>query len=182
MPRKGFTFIEMLVTISIIALIVPTLFGLFFLLIRTQIESIALAKVKKEGDRIRATIISDIRNNGSGFIDGTCSTILFGGSYSYAGTACVQGGSALESSGAFGYAVDNLNLYAYTSEPTRTALMANDAGSYFPLEASQVDDSEILYIISDDVIRVRYRVTYKPRTAMVREQSLSYSFFVTLRK
>lgn len=60
--KKSFTFIEMVVVISIMLLIVPTLFSVIFTIIREQTRVIKLAIVKREGDYLINSIANTIRN------------------------------------------------------------------------------------------------------------------------
>ena len=181
--QRGFSFVEMIIVVAIIMLVIPTVFTLFFLLIRTQIESSSLSKVKNEGDRIRATIISTIRNEAGAVLsisdtpDCQSSLGLF-----YTSDTCFQGGDLSGSSEIFGYDVRGSDLYRY-DEDVSTPLMVRDATAYFPIETSTIDASTpILRYISPELVQVSYRLTYAPQTDIVRPQSLVYSFFVTLRK
>ncbi len=181
--QKGFSFVEMIIVVAIIMLVIPTVFTLFFLLIRTQIESSSLSKIKKEGDRIRATIISTVRNEAGAVLDSSeppnCGSSL---GLFYTNNVCFQGGDLSGASEVFGYDVRGTDLYRY-DEDTSTPLMIRDATTYFPIETSVIDGTTpILRYISPELVQVSYKLTYVPRTDIVRPQSLIYSFFVTLRK
>lgn len=62
MNKKSFTFIEMVVVISVMLFIVPALFSVIFMILREQARVIKLAIVKREGDYLLNSIANTIRN------------------------------------------------------------------------------------------------------------------------
>lgn len=60
---KGFTLIEFLVVLSILVLIVPSVFGLMYALLRQQSRIIALQEVKRQGDLAFNHMKVTIKNN-----------------------------------------------------------------------------------------------------------------------
>lgn len=60
--KKSFTFIEMVVVISIMLLIIPALFSVIFTILREQARVIKLAIVKREGDYLLNSMANIIRN------------------------------------------------------------------------------------------------------------------------
>lgn len=69
--RKGFTLIEFLVVFSIVTLVIPSLFGLTYTLIRQQGRVLALQAVKRQGDLVLNHMKTSIRNNALGTYNGT---------------------------------------------------------------------------------------------------------------
>lgn len=62
----GFTLIEMLVVIGIIAIALPATFAIIFAIIRQQARVYALKQVKREGDFVLNKMEDNIRNNAVG--------------------------------------------------------------------------------------------------------------------
>lgn len=62
----GFTLIEMLVVIGIIAIALPAAFAIIFAIIRQQARVYALKQVKREGDFVLNKMADNIRNNAVG--------------------------------------------------------------------------------------------------------------------
>ncbi len=61
--KKGFTLIEMVVAIGVVALIIPVVFGVFYNLIFAQTKLFHLTQVKREGDFVLSFIKGTIQNN-----------------------------------------------------------------------------------------------------------------------
>lgn len=60
---KGFTLIETIVVVAVIALTLPVIFSIFFVLLQMQTKIYRLNTVKKEGDYIINLIENTIRND-----------------------------------------------------------------------------------------------------------------------
>ena len=63
MQKKTFPLIEIIVVISVIALVMPAIFAIVFGILRQQTKIYRLSTVKKEGDFILNIIGATIRNN-----------------------------------------------------------------------------------------------------------------------
>jgi len=61
--KTGFTFIELIVTISIVAFTLPALFAIVFSIFRQQAKITALQEVKKQGDNLLSRMKSTIENS-----------------------------------------------------------------------------------------------------------------------
>ncbi len=61
--KKSFTFIEVIVVISIIGLIIPAIFSVIFGLVREQLKVYRLSVVKKQGDFILNNFSTLIKND-----------------------------------------------------------------------------------------------------------------------
>lgn len=70
MIRRGFTFIEMLVVISVIGLALPVLFSLILTILQQQTKIYRLVEVKRQGDYILNIMENNIRNNASSIYSG----------------------------------------------------------------------------------------------------------------
>lgn len=67
----GFTLIEFLVVLSIMLLIVPTMFGIMYALLRQQTRIVALQEVKRQGDLVFNHIKTKIRNSATAPYNGS---------------------------------------------------------------------------------------------------------------
>lgn len=67
----GFTLIEFLIVLGIMVLIVPTMFGLMYTLLRQQTRIIALQEVKRQGDLVFNHMKTTIRNNATATYNGS---------------------------------------------------------------------------------------------------------------
>jgi prepilin-type N-terminal cleavage/methylation domain-containing protein len=61
--KLGFTLIETVVVISIVGLMMPVIFSIFFVLVKQQNKIYRLNSIKKEGDYLINQIENNIRNN-----------------------------------------------------------------------------------------------------------------------
>ncbi len=62
--KKSFTFIETLVVVGVMALVLPTLFAIFFIIIRQQVRIYAVTEVKRQGDYLNSILQDSIKNYG----------------------------------------------------------------------------------------------------------------------
>lgn len=60
--KKGFTFIEMVVVIGVIALILPAIFAIIFVILQQQTKIIRLSEVKRQGDYVLNVMENTVRN------------------------------------------------------------------------------------------------------------------------
>lgn len=63
MIKKGFTLIELVVVVAVVALVVPAIFAIIFGILREQTKIQKLSTVKSEGDYILNIVANTIRNN-----------------------------------------------------------------------------------------------------------------------
>lgn len=64
--RSGFTLIEMLVVIGVVAIALPAIFAIIFAIIRQQARVYALKQIKREGDFVLNRMEDTIRNSATG--------------------------------------------------------------------------------------------------------------------
>ncbi len=64
--KKGFTFIEIVVVITVIALALPALFTIIFIILQQQTKIMHLTEVKREGDYAMNVMENLIRNYAAG--------------------------------------------------------------------------------------------------------------------
>lgn len=74
LKARGFTLIEFLVVLGIIVLIVPSLFGLIYSLLRQQGRIVALQEVKRQGDLVFNHMKTTMRNQGGSISSSTSRT------------------------------------------------------------------------------------------------------------
>jgi len=60
---RGFTFIEMVVVIGIMAIALPTLYAIFFLILQQQIKIVRISEVQRQGTFVVNTIESLVKKN-----------------------------------------------------------------------------------------------------------------------
>ncbi len=61
--RRGFTFIEMLVVVGVVALVLPAVFTIVFTILRQQSKVYAMQKVKKQGDFVLNNMRVTLKNS-----------------------------------------------------------------------------------------------------------------------
>lgn len=61
--KKGFTLIETIVVVAIIAMILPVIFSIFFVLLQQQTKIYRLNTIKKDGDYLISLIENTIKSN-----------------------------------------------------------------------------------------------------------------------
>jgi prepilin-type N-terminal cleavage/methylation domain-containing protein len=64
--KRGFTFIEMLVVLAVIAVALPSLFLIVYAILQQQVKIYRLTEVKRQGDYLINNMVSLIRNSGTG--------------------------------------------------------------------------------------------------------------------
>lgn len=62
--KKGFTLIEIIVTFGIIAIVLPALFSIIFVIFNEEVKVLRLSEVKRQGDFALSSIENNIRNFG----------------------------------------------------------------------------------------------------------------------
>ncbi|HLL60381.1 MAG TPA: prepilin-type N-terminal cleavage/methylation domain-containing protein [Candidatus Nitrosocosmicus sp.] len=67
--RRGFTFIEIIIVIGIVAIALPMVFGLYFINLKNQVKIYSLQEVKKNGDIALSTIESLIKKDASKIVE-----------------------------------------------------------------------------------------------------------------
>jgi type II secretory pathway pseudopilin PulG len=73
--KKSFTLIEIVVVISVLALALPAVFAILFVILRQQIMLNGLQEAKKQGDNAMVVIQNKIRNNAMTiYSDDSCTT------------------------------------------------------------------------------------------------------------
>ncbi len=61
--NKGFTLIEMLVVVGVVALILPAVFAMIFSILRQQSKLYALQEIKRQGDFVLNNIRTNLKNS-----------------------------------------------------------------------------------------------------------------------
>ncbi len=64
--KWGFTLIEMIIVVSVIAVMLPLIFSIIFSILRSQVKVYRLAQVKREGDSALVAMETTIRNSAIG--------------------------------------------------------------------------------------------------------------------
>lgn len=84
--KRGFTFVELIIVVGVIAVALPALFSILFIVIRQQVKIYYLSEVKRQGDYALNIIENTIRNSGQKIVDGNgndlCTTANSTGSIS----------------------------------------------------------------------------------------------------
>ena len=71
--RKSFTLIELIVAVSIIALILPAVFNIFFIMIRQQLVLISYQEIVQQGDSAERNIQNILQNRAAYITDSSYS-------------------------------------------------------------------------------------------------------------
>ncbi len=61
--KRGFTFIEMIVVITVLGLALPSLFAIVFSILQQQTKIIRLSEIKRQGDNIIDVMSTAVRSN-----------------------------------------------------------------------------------------------------------------------
>ena len=69
--KKSFTLIELVVSVGIIGLILPSIFNIFFTIIRQQLVLVAYQEVKRQGDSAQNNIKNILQNRAAYITDST---------------------------------------------------------------------------------------------------------------
>jgi len=67
--NKSFTLIEIIVAVGIVGLVLPSVFGIFFSIIRQQLVLIAYQDMKRQGDSIQRNIKNILQNRAAYITD-----------------------------------------------------------------------------------------------------------------
>lgn len=81
--KKGFTFIETLVVISIFSLIFPLALSILFVIMQQQLRVFSLSEVKRQGDSIVSYLQDTIANNAYTLYDSTGTEVCEADSLSF---------------------------------------------------------------------------------------------------
>jgi len=68
--NRSFTFVETLVVISVLGLVLPILFTIFFVILQQQLKILRITEVKRIGDNIVQVLENTIKNNAYTIYDG----------------------------------------------------------------------------------------------------------------
>ncbi|MCR4329201.1 MAG: prepilin-type N-terminal cleavage/methylation domain-containing protein [Candidatus Roizmanbacteria bacterium] len=181
--KKGFTIIELVVSMGIFAMLVPLLFLVFFSTITLYTQNSALQKVKNQGDYMRTTIINKIRNTATGIIPDCQLTISeMGGSPCFQSTIDkIYFGYKTDSSGNI-YYYENNNYPTVTSATNISLLLDAATNTDFPLRSRNVGNLITHVTPNNRTVILSYIIDFVPKTKISVAQSLSYTFYVTLRQ
>lgn len=73
--KSGFTLIETIVVIAVIALTLPIIFAIIFIILQQQVKIYRLAEVKRQGDNVLSFMQNTIKASGSKIYAGTYPSI-----------------------------------------------------------------------------------------------------------
>jgi len=172
MKRRGFTLIEMMITVAIVGLVLPVLFGIIFSLVRLQVQVNQLQRLKETGDYVSNQILNTVRQEAISVANEECfDKVELGGSTTYllfenkTDTTC------------FGYYVNDSKLYAVDEVGSKTLVGEDDTD--FPVEISS--DGLTMTEINDYLAKISFTIVTTPETSFLKPQSLSYQFYLYLR-
>jgi prepilin-type N-terminal cleavage/methylation domain-containing protein len=172
MKRSGFTIIEMVVVISIIALILPVFFSIVYTLIKQQTQILVLQRIKESGDFASQRVVSLIKNNAVS-IDTNCSSVEL--------QAYIQGASAVmcfedRFGNPFTIYIDEQSKMASASALTGEVILIGNSTD-FPLTVTDANFTES----SPESIKLNFKVNFIPTTADLVPQNIVYRNYIYLR-
>lgn len=68
--NKGYTLLEMLIVLMLIAIILPTIFSIIYILLQQQLRIYRLVETKRQGDRVMSYVKDKISREAGGVIQG----------------------------------------------------------------------------------------------------------------
>ena len=71
MHKKSFTLVELIVSVAIIGLMLPTVFNIFFIMIRQQLVLISYQLMKQQGDSVQRNIKNILQTRAASITDST---------------------------------------------------------------------------------------------------------------
>lgn len=142
--KKGFTLIEMVIVIGVIAVILPTMFGSMYMILRQQLQIYRLNIVKRQGDAA-LQVMKD-----AFIFQATSLGTTYNGSGSY-DEYCTEANQSFESTGNddFGfYEVDTLYISQFSLVDGTLVysryLSASPSEAFINTQANLTDDSVIV--------------------------------------
>ncbi len=177
----GFTLIEMIVVIGVISLMLPVVFGLFFLDISSQKKTVILQETKRNGDNALSVFESLIHNNAVKIVSSDFQTTICDG----AGTTEDLGSSISfkdKDGSFFTFTLDSSDIdsikIASESSVAATALLTSRAVSVTSLSFSCTRTASF----APPYVAVAFTVTQSgSATRHEDEDSLPYSTIIKLR-
>lgn len=132
--KKGLTILELIIVIAIIAVSLPAIFGIFFIMLQSQKKIFILQKIKKNGDNVLNTMQNVIRSDkieGSIFSDSSltnevCSTKYNSSSLSSYGPASLY------------FKLANSTSYLYFTKNGNQIILNNSGAVYNLTESGNI--------------------------------------------
>lgn len=179
--KSGFTLIEMIVVIGVIALLLPVVFGLFYLDITSQKKTVLLQETKRSGDNALSVFESLIHNDAVKIVSSDFATTLCDG----AGTTEDLGSSVSfkdRHGSYFTFTLDSSDIdsikIASDSSVAPTAYLTSSAVSVSPLTFSCTRTASF----APPYISVQFTVTQAGSPSRGEDKdSLPYSTIIKLR-
>ena len=175
--NKSFTLVELIVAVGVVALVLPAIFNIFFVIIRQQIVLTAYQDMKRQGDSIAKNIKYILQNRASQITDAT-----------YLLEVCPLITTPTPTYFPRIYIKDrddnSLSIYQDSLNSDKVASLAAMPNKKYFLNTTsvQVDNLEFsCYRVNDFIpasVSVRYTVE---KSALFKSISLPYSFSVRLR-
>lgn len=176
---KGYSLIELVIVFAIIGLVLPTIFALFFLSIRAQLEVNGYTYARKEGDRVQEEIVRTWRNANT--VQTTCGNLNT--------SVC----SVDKNGQTIAYVIDaagqiekrtRIGANPYTPK----AITVRNTSSAYDIQISACGSPFGTVLMKytspsgSGLTSVCYKLTATPRTNFLRSQSLDYRFLIAVRK
>lgn len=157
--KKGFTLIEMLVVVGVVALILPAVFSIVFAILRQQAKIYALQEIRRQGDLVLNTMRTALKNYAVTAHSTTPPQD--------ANLVCVTSGSSSTGqiyfkdrfNNYFSYSVDSSEIIASSSSiPSATTNLTNSKvkidPAFFSIKCERINAS------SPPVVTIHYLVEY----------------------
>ncbi len=169
---------EMLIVVGIIGVMLPVFFSIVFLIVRQQLSLGQLQRVKEAGDFAEKRISSIVRNNTLD-VDPTCADPALPAEFAGASIkVCFKD----IYNNPFGFYIDDQGrLASHSALISSPAYFISGTDEDFPLTA-EIRAGNDGFTINNKIVKFSYSVVYTPTVDYMSSQSLSYQYYVYIRR
>jgi len=179
---RGFTFIEMLIVVMIVAISMPAFFTIVFSLVREQYLVNRLQRVKESGDFSERKILELVRNR-TIKTDATCANSIMAGAS--AGIPAARKICFVDSSKVpFGFYIDDTgrlaSMSANLAAQSYVEYLLNTEDSDFPVAIDPT--TAAISLVSEKIVKFVYTVKHQPTVGYLTPVAIDYQYYIYLRR